>query len=235
MIEPAPASSQTAPSLYRWFWPFLIGFLVIDLATKADIFASDCPTADLPPTPIGLADDPAAQAEYDLVIRHLRLRDREACLQEAWQDIPMIRPSFNTGVAWSLFAEHPEWVVMITVVMIPLLIFAFWRWFRHGGRLEVLAFGSVLGGALGNAWDRLWSLDPVASGIFGVRDFIHVDLTPIPFLDPFPTFNVADIGISVGFIALLLVSFRKPGPQPPTGDQVASASGPHTETRASPA
>jgi signal peptidase II len=69
---------------------------------------------------------------------------------------------------------------------------------------ENLAFGLVLGGALGNAIDRVaFRLGRLG----GVRDFIHVDLGFWP-LNPFPTFNLADSGITVGFALLVLLSLR---------------------------
>lgn len=112
--------------------------------------------------------------------------------------------AYNQGVAWSLFAEHPWLVVGLTVVLIPVLAWVWWSQYRRVGRYENVAFGLVLGGALGNAVDRLG----MASGqLPGVRDFLHVDLGFPPF-NPWPTFNLADSGICVGFAVLVLLSFR---------------------------
>ncbi len=112
--------------------------------------------------------------------------------------------AYNQGVAWSLFAEHPWLVVGLTVVLIPVLAWVWWSQYRRVGRWENVAFGLVLGGALGNAVDRLG----MASGqLLGVRDFLHVDLGFPPF-NPWPTFNLADSGICVGFAVLVLLSFR---------------------------
>ena len=136
---------------------------------------------------------------------------------EQWREVFWILPSFNTGVAWSLFDQYPSMVAWMTVILIPVLVVFFWKWFRGGSRIEVIAFGSVLGGAIGNAWDRLWALK-ADSGIFGVRDFIHVDLGFPPF-DPWPTFNVADIGITCGFVVLLIISFFKKPPATETASE----------------
>ena len=107
---------------------------------------------------------------------------------------------YNPGVAWSLFADHPWLVVGLTLVLIPVLGVVWWKGYRNQGRGANLAFGLVLGGALGNAWDR----SAMALGKMpGVRDFIHVDLGFWP-LNPWPTFNIADSAICVGF-ALLVV------------------------------
>ena len=107
---------------------------------------------------------------------------------------------YNPGVAWSLFADHPWLVVGLTLVLIPVLIVVWWKAYRGEGRLVNLAFGLVIGGALGNAVDRA----AMAFGMMpGVRDFIHVDLGFWP-LHPWPTFNIADSAICIGF-GLLVV------------------------------
>jgi signal peptidase II len=106
---------------------------------------------------------------------------------------------YNTGVAWSMLAEYPGVVAGLTAVLIPLIGWVWWSGYRKLGWPENLAFGLILGGALGNGYDRALA----RFGAWpGVRDFIHVDLGFWP-LDPWPTFNIADSGITVG--ALLLV------------------------------
>jgi len=121
---------------------------------------------------------------------------------------------FNTGVAWSLFDRHPEFVAILTAVLIPLLAWVWWSGYRKLGRSENLAFGLILGGALGNGYDRLLAM----LGCWpGVRDFIHVDLSHVGIAYIWPTFNLADSGITVGFILLLARSFAptsKPKPAP---------------------
>lgn len=125
-----------------------------------------------------------------------------------------IRLAWNQGVAWSLFAEHPWLVVGLTIVLIPVLAWVWWRHYRQVGALENLAFGLVLGGAIGNAVDRIG----MALGqLQGVRDFIYVDLGFAPF-HPWPTFNLADSGICIGFALLVLLSFR-PAAKPAASSQ----------------
>ena len=94
-------------------------------------------------------------------------------------DFPQwISPAFNPGVAWSMFADTPWFVVALTVVLIPIIITWYWKTMRGIRTWEDLSFGLIIGGALGNAWDRVWSIVP-GSDILGVRDFIHVDLNVI--------------------------------------------------------
>jgi signal peptidase II len=126
-----------------------------------------------------------------------------------------IERSYNTGVAWGMGNGSPRIVALVTALLIPLLAWIWWRHFRMLGRSENLAFGAVLGGALGNGVDRALTQ---AGQLGGVRDFIYVNLGFWP-LNPWPTFNVADAGISVGFVVLAALSLLKPktGVSPGTG------------------
>lgn len=116
-----------------------------------------------------------------------------------------IQLHFNKGIAWSGFDQHPNMVAASTLVLIPILTWVWWRWYRPLGRCENLAFGAILGGAVGNGIDRV-ILTPLHLSE-GVRDFIHVDLGFFPF-HPWPTFNIADSGITVGFAVLVLTGLR---------------------------
>ena len=75
---------------------------------------------------------------------------------------------------------------------------------REKHRLDQLALGLVLGGALGNILDR-------------VRHGYVVDFADLHFGDfrPFLVFNVGDAAISIGVVILLLRAFlaRKEGPE----------------------
>lgn len=177
--------------LLTWFWPWLALVAVSDLISKRLVFG---------------AVSPQAPGDDMQVLRELTVH--------WYPEWPWILPSFNKGVAWSMFHQWPNLVAALTLFLIPVLGWVFWRWFRLGSRLEVLAFGLVLGGALGNGWDRLLALMPERTAVHGVRDFIHVDLGFWP-CDPWPTFNIADSGITGGFIALLLSMWLTRTPQAP--------------------
>lgn len=122
---------------------------------------------------------------------------------------------WNTGVAWGMGNQAPLLVTLITLLLIPLLTWVWWSQFRRIGVAENLAFGAVLGGALGNAFDRVCT----QAGLFqlrGVRDFIVADLNHIGIPYVWPTFNVADAGISCGVVALALLSLvKRPAPTAP--------------------
>ena len=115
----------------------------------------------------------------------------------------------NHGGAWGLLRGAPEWFRMPFFVGTSLLAIVFLLWMRR--RMEVhrrwvdLAFPAILGGAAGNLVDR------VRLGC--VVDFLDFDLGFMHW----PTFNVADIGITVGVILLVadsLFASRAPSPSP---------------------
>ena len=124
--------------------------------------------------------------------------------------------SHNSGVAWGMGNSMPMVVVVVTALLIPLLGWVWWKHFRQIGRVENLAFGAVLGGALGNGIDRA---QMAAGSLAGVRDFIHVNLGFWP-LNPWPTFNIADAGITGGFLVLAALSLAKPKPGPTPGMRI---------------
>jgi signal peptidase II len=113
----------------------------------------------------------------------------------------------NHGGAWGLLRSAPEWFRMPFFVGTSLVAIVFLLWMR--GRMEVhrrwvdLAFPAILGGAAGNLIDR------VRLGY--VVDFLDFDLGFMHW----PTFNVADIGITVGVLLLVADSlFPSPVPTP---------------------
>ncbi len=95
--------------------------------------------------------------------------------------------SFNEGVAFSLPITGTLAIVIATLLTV-LLAFSCFRFFRPVP-LRDLIFGLIIGGALSNLLDRL---------IFGkVIDFIQIG--------NFPSFNLADSAITVGFFLLIIV------------------------------
>jgi signal peptidase II len=93
----------------------------------------------------------------------------------------------NNGVAFGFFSGGGAIVLAITFVALALLVLYLLR--RPDRQGLWLATGLLLGGALGNLIDRL------AHG--AVTDFIKLPL--------WPAFNVADMAITIGVLALLWV------------------------------
>ena len=120
--------------------------------------------------------------------------------------------SYNTGAAFSFLASSAGWQRWFFVVLAVVVSAMIVRWLRRLSpeeRWNGVALSLILGGALGNAIDRVF---------FGhVIDFIDFFYTagscmplfsPLPFGDGFqchwPAFNLADSAISVGAVIMVL-------------------------------
>ncbi len=88
--------------------------------------------------------------------------------------------------------------MLLIVVSIVALFFLFWLFAssRSHQRFVHVGLGLLFGGALGNLYNRVFN-----NGL--VVDFIEVDLHFWP-ANPWPTFNVADVLLCAGVVALLL-------------------------------
>jgi signal peptidase II len=96
----------------------------------------------------------------------------------------------NPGAAFGIFADSPtQWKVglLILLSMIALLIVSVLLW-KNSHRLTTTGVGLslILGGAVGNLWDRIVSRHVV--------DFLLFYIGPYQW----PAFNVADSAIVVG-------------------------------------
>ena len=112
----------------------------------------------------------------------------------------------NRGIAFSLFASGGMLSrILLHMVIFSAVVMIAWMLVRHGhNRVWAgLSFGLILGGALGNLYDR------IAYG--WVIDFIRVWIHHGGRLYSWPDFNVADSAITTGAILLLISEFfRKP-------------------------
>lgn len=104
----------------------------------------------------------------------------------------------NSGAAFSFLRDAGGWqryffTVIASAISVGLLVWVYLM--PRGQHLLALSLGLILGGALGNLWDR------VELGY--VVDFISVHYQGRYF----PTFNIADSAISVGAGLMLLDSF----------------------------
>lgn len=104
-----------------------------------------------------------------------------------------LRLAFNSGVAFSLGDTLPSWVVLgVTgLIVAGLAVFA-WRVTGTATLPLRLGLAAVLAGGIANLVDR--AADAV------VTDYLYTGW--------FPTFNLADIFITVGGAVLVLASLR---------------------------
>jgi len=104
----------------------------------------------------------------------------------------------NEGLVGGLFSDYPVVTYVAPVIATIVLVYLF-RHLNPASRIQSLAYGMVLGGALGNITDRVR---------FGsVTDFLQFHFYFIPFDFPwryYPAFNVADSCITVGVVLLIL-------------------------------
>lgn len=102
---------------------------------------------------------------------------------------------WNRGVSFGLLADQADVARWLLVVFSLLVAAALVWWARKADKLiTALALGLIIGGAVGNAIDR---------ARFGaVADFLDFGGLGFPWV-----FNVADSGITVGVVLLLLEGF----------------------------
>lgn len=105
-------------------------------------------------------------------------------------DLTMV---WNKGISLGLFQSGDEIgrIILIGLTGVVSVVIAFWL-YRASNRLVAVALGFVLGGAIGNIWDRIQ---------YGaVADFLHFHISGWSFY----VFNVADSAITLGVMLLLL-------------------------------
>jgi signal peptidase II len=102
----------------------------------------------------------------------------------------------NTGISYGLFqTQGPlgQWVLLAFKAAAVLLL---WLWLAHvKDRLTALSLGLIIGGAIGNAIDRL---------AYGwVADFVFFHISTANWRFNWYVFNLADVAIVAGVIGLL--------------------------------
>jgi signal peptidase II len=116
--------------------------------------------------------------------------------------------SYNTNAAmgFQLGGDKRRLVLSAMTVAALIVLGVLYHRTRPADRLRVIGVALVAGGALGNLVDRMRSSA-------GVVDFIDVGVSNVRFW----TFNVADMGITIGAILLMLALGRWGGAARATG------------------
>jgi signal peptidase II len=123
-----------------------------------------------------------------IVYRSMELNGASIPVLGEWVRLTYIH---NTGAAFSLF-QGSRWFFVGVSLLSILVILALALSGRYPTKRVQAAFGLILGGALGNLIDRLW--------LGKVIDFLDMGVGRTRW----PVFNVADIGVTVGVLLLLL-------------------------------
>jgi signal peptidase II len=141
--------------------------------------------------------------------------------------------SLNEGALFGM-GQGGVWVfaacALTAAIAIPVWLFVF-----GGARDAALTavLGCILGGVLGNLYDRVglpglqWSdfMPNRAGPVYAVRDFILLARRwpPESRWDVWPNFNIADALLVCGAIALVLLSLRKPPVEAVDGTHAATS------------
>ena len=112
-------------------------------------------------------------------------------------DFISILHQHNTGMAFSIFADNPVFMRILTTGLVAFLTFLAYR-LRGSRPLISTAFAFILGGAYSNLIDRY------------IHGFV-VDYINFLFVD-FAVFNIADVALNIGGFLLLLDLILKKEP-----------------------
>jgi signal peptidase II len=135
----------------------------------------------------------ADQASKLWVLYGLKMVDHEKVAVTPFMDFELL---WNPGISFSLFQQDTaagRWILLGLTLAATVLLSA-WLW-RVGSRVAGIALGAIVGGALGNGYDRFVYnavVDFVGLHAFGYHWYV---------------FNVADTAITLGVILLLYDSF----------------------------
>lgn len=102
----------------------------------------------------------------------------------------------NPGAAFSMFEEAGPFLGLAAVIAVGIVAASLGK---PRPTHEAVAFGLIIGGALGNLIDRIAR----GPGILDGKVIDWIDLRPIP------TFNVADSAITVAVAILIIGSWKK--------------------------
>ena len=111
----------------------------------------------------------------------------------AWCNICCLSYIKNQGIAFGLFPAYKNFFIVTTIIIICVLLY-YWNGISKNNMWLQIAIGFILGGALGNLWDRI---------VLGsVIDFIDIG-----YLNHrWPAFNLADSMICIG-VGMIFIDF----------------------------
>jgi signal peptidase II len=139
---------------------------------------------------------------------------------EVWGSTLRLTLVYNPGAAFGLnLGPQSRWIFALLTIVALVILGRLYRTTRLGHTARTVALALVCAGAVGNLFDRVRSF-------FGVVDFIDVGLGDARW----PTFNVADMAVSVGAALLAWVLWRED--QEARADEVIALSAPPVSTAA---
>jgi signal peptidase II len=122
-----------------------------------------------------------------------------------WPILPVfdLTVVWNYGISYGLFQQHTEWGrwALVALKLGAAVVLGFWLR-KAASKLEAAGIGLIIGGAVGNAIDRI-----MHGAVF---DFAHFHVGSFNWY----VFNIADAGIVVGVVLMLLAQLVNPTPAP---------------------
>ncbi len=101
---------------------------------------------------------------------------------------------YNKGAAWSIFKGQRVFFIIFSIVAL-IVVIKFTKDFVMSKR-NIIGFGLLIGGILGNLLDRVF--------LGYVRDFLDFNI----FGYDFPVFNFSDMAIVIGTLLLVIACFK---------------------------
>ena len=102
----------------------------------------------------------------------------------------------NKGAAWSILEGNRFLLIIISVIAFCFILGCILKE-KNIDKIESLSYGILIGGILGNLFDRIF---------YGyVIDFLDFNI----FGYNYPVFNIADVLIVVGVLIMIVLSFRR--------------------------
>lgn len=130
------------------------------------------------------------------ILKIVNLDERPPIQLTPFADLTM---AWNEGVSYGLLSTDAQIILVLMSLVITAVL---WMWLaRAAHALSAAALGLIVGGALGNALDR------VLHG--AVADFVHLHWGTWSWY----IFNVADIAIVAGVVLLVYDGFRPHNPR----------------------
>lgn len=113
------------------------------------------------------------------------------------EEIPIIKNFFsiyylkNTGAAFSIFGNKTLFLIIISILCLIFLKY-YIKKLKRVTKLTIVSLGIMIGGIVGNLFDRI-----ICKSVIDYLSFSFGNYN-------FPVFNLADIGITIGAVLLLI-------------------------------
>ena len=102
----------------------------------------------------------------------------------------------NDGAAFSILQNKTYLLVIVAIICLSIMVYYIQKE-KEFTRLSSISLGLILGGIIGNLLDRI-----IYKKVIDYLSFTF-------FTYSFPVFNIADIGITIGALLLIISSFKE--------------------------